>query len=283
MHRAALLALLAALQLSVGCRTTEPVEARSVSTGEEAPEPAYPNVNRRGGLSVGAAFLERFDTSLAVSSPTGVGGVLDMEELLGVDERSTVLRLDGFYAFDPRHRVDLSFYDVTRSGTESIAEDVQVGDVVIPAGGVSTGFDTQVIKAAYRYNFVHDGRAVIGISGGLHLIRVDFDIQSDLGPGISESVSAHLPLPVLGLHTEYALSPTWKLYLGTEVLQVELGSISGWIRDTRFGLDHDPFPNFGWGIGFNSFGLNGSFEDDDLKAEIDYGFQGAMIYLRSFF
>ena len=40
---------------------------------------------------------------------------------------------------------------------------------------------------------------------------------------------------------------------------------------------------FGWGVGFNSFGLNASVEDGDVVADADYAFQGFLVYVRTFF
>jgi hypothetical protein len=251
-----------------------------------APPPAshYPNLDRRFSLSVGAALLRRFDTDLQVSSAAGVGALLDLEDLLGIERDSTVLRVDASYAFNQRHSIQATWYDIGRSGSRTIGQDIEVGDVVLPAGGVTSSLGTEIIKAAYRYNFVRDERTVIGFSAGLHFMQVDFAIASDLGGGVSESFNANLPVPVLGLHGEYALGPRWKLYASAELLQVDIGFFRGLLQDNRLGIEHDLFDNVGWGVGYNSFNLNASVEGDrDLTAEMRYSFQGLMLYLRTYF
>jgi hypothetical protein len=190
---------------------------------EEDSEPGnYPNMYRKLGASVGAAFDSNFDTSVEVGADTAVGATLDLEALLGLDEKNFLVRVDSHYSFSPRHRVDVSVYDIGRGGPRTIAGDIQVGQAVIPAGEVNTSLDTRIVKAAYRYNFVVDERTAIGTSFGLHTMGIDFQVASSEFE-VSERFRVTAPLPVIGLHGEYALSKRWKLRGSAELFQIDLG------------------------------------------------------------
>ena len=66
-----------------------------------------------------------------------------------------------------------------------------------------------------------------------------------------------------------------------DFLQFDVSAYHGLITDTRLTLEHDTFHNFGWGIGFNGFRVNGQIDgNSDLVAKLDYGYQGLMVYLR---
>ena len=258
-----------------------PHSGMGASAAQDAPAEPYPNLYKRFGLAVGAAAYSNFNTTLRVDSDLLVGAVLDLEDTLGVDESSTVLRLDTFYSFNKRHRIDASFYDISRGGSRGIDEDIQVGDVVIPAGSsVDTDFDTLLFKVAYRYNFIADTRTAIGASFGLHGMRIDASLAAE-NIAIEESFKATVPLPVLGLHWEYALSPTWKLLTSVELLQVDIGDARGFLSDRRLTIEHNPFRNFGWGLGYNGFELDATIEGDgSLTGIVDYSYQGMMLFLR---
>ena len=236
---------------------------------------------RRAGLSAGAAFFGNFDTTVQVSGDAGVGALLDLEDLLDVEEDNLVARVDAFYAFSPRHRVDLNVYDIRRNGTETVGDDIQVGDVVIPAGDVHTSIDTLIVKASYRYNFVTDARTAIGASFGLHTMGIDLALSS-AEFDVSESVRATAPLPVIGLHGEYALSERWKLLASSEIFQIDIGFADGFLADNRVALEHDTFDHFGWGVAVNGFQLDASVEDDSLDADLEYAYQGVFLYLRAY-
>jgi hypothetical protein len=242
----------------------------------------YRNLYRRFSLSGGIAAYAKFDTNIQVNGRTAVGANLDMEDFLGLTNSSTVGRLDARYAFNRRHWVEASYYDIDRDGERSIPNDIQVGDVVIPAGETETNFDTQIFKLAYRYNFVTDPRTVIGASIGVHWMRIDLGVRSP-NFDVEEEFKVDAPLPLLGLHGAYALDEKWKLSAAAELLQFDLDQYRGLVTDVRLTIDHDTFENFGWGIGFNSFKVDGTFKDGDKTTNLQYGYQGLMIYLRLLF
>jgi hypothetical protein len=236
-------------------------------------------MHRKAGLSVGASFLANFDTTVQVSGEAGAGAVLDLEDFLNVDDDYLVARADLFYAFTPRHRIDFSIYDIAREGTETLPEDIVVGDETIPAGEVKTNMDTTIIKAAYRYNFVMDGRTAIGASFGFHTMAIDLGIEST-SFAVDEGFRATAPLPVLGLHGEYALSERWKLLASIEMFQIDIGFAKGYLADNRLAIEHDLFDHVGWGFALNGFQLDAEFEDDSLTGDLEYAYQGLFLYLR---
>lgn len=256
-----------------------PLIGRSVSQAQEA-EP-YPNMYRTFELSLGAAAYDNFDTTMQIDSDVGVGAILDLEDLLGLEENQTVFRGDAFYRFSPRHRINLSYYDIGRSGNKTLADDITIGNATFPAGStVESQLDTTILKLSYQYNFVTDLRTAIGASIGFHTMEIDSEFKTSSG-SIQESFNATAPLPVIGLFAEYALSPSWKLLGSTEFFQIELGEFGGFLADNRLSIENNLFKNVGWGIGFNTFTLDASMEESDLTAEIEYAFQGLMIYLRA--
>jgi len=260
----------------------EPFEPRGSGAPSDAvdDEGYYRTLYRRFSLSVGGAAYARFNTDMQISSSTAIGAELDMEKLLGLDDSSTVLRLDARYAFNRTHWVEFSYYDIERDGEKVISDPIQVGDVLIPAGQTTTHFDTAIIKAAYRYNFVTDPRTVIGASIGLHVMQIDTAVSSPTF-AVEEEFRVAAPLPLLGIHGSYALSEKWRLSAAAEFLQFDLGDYQGLITDTRLTLDHDTTRHVGWGIGFNGFQADAEVEgDDDLSSELQYGYQGVMLYLR---
>jgi hypothetical protein len=204
-----------------------------------------------------------------------------MEDFLGLDDSNFIGRLDAFYAFSRRHRVDISVFDISRDGTRTVAEDLQIGNVVIPAGEVDTSLDTLIIKAAYRYNFVADTRTAIGASLGLHTMGIDLALESPEFE-VSESFRATAPLPVIGLHGEYALSERWKLLASMELFQVDLGFAQGFVGDNRLAIEHDLFDHVGWGLAINGFRLDAEIVDSPQTADLEYAYQGVLLYLRGY-
>lgn len=253
-------------------------------TQDTVSEPhSYDQLYRRAGLSLGTAALGNFDTSVQISSTAlGAGAVLDAEDSLGIEESTSIARADAFYAFDRKHEVHFSYYDIKRNGSQAIADPIVVGDVTIPAGGVASKFDTAIAKLAYHYNFVADSRTKIGASFGLHAMTFDLGFASTTAAA-EESFKAIAPLPVIGLHGAYALDDKWTLGASVELLQVSVNDeFKGSIVDQLLTLEHDTFDNFGWGLGLNAFRLDMEVIDGGLSGEIEYAYQGLMLYMRMY-
>jgi hypothetical protein len=241
------------------------------------------NLYRRFSLGLGFAVFSGFDTAIEYGAGGLISANLDLEDELDVDEESSSARIDAQYSFSRAHRLDLSYYDIRRDGTTTLLADSQVGDILFPAGAaVSTELDTTIYKIAYRYCFVTDPKTTISASFGIHWMAIDFQMET-ASSTLEESFSVDAPLPLIGLHWEYAFTPKWRLAVGTEALRFDLGEIRGVVNDTRLTIEHDTFEHLGWGIGYNAFSLDGHVDDGDENLELEYGYQGLMVYLRTYF
>lgn len=260
--------------------------ASTAASADEAGkgETEYKNLRHKFTVSLGGALFSNFTSTVKVTGNAGVGAAVDMNDVTGLEKDATSGRIDMSYAFNERHQIDFSFYDIRRSGhTASTSQDINFGDISIPAGAaVNSAFNTRILKLAYRYNFVSEPRTVIGASFGIHSMGVQVSMDSsDLS--LEESFNQELPLPLLGLHGGYALSDKWSLLADVEVMQVDLGDFRGFIADNRLVLNHDSWEHVGWGVGFNGFRVDATAQGDDLKAQFDYGYQAVMVYLRFYF
>jgi hypothetical protein len=266
-----------------GCRSSGP---RPLEGPESWGPPSehtefYPILYRKAGIRVGGVAYRSFGTTGQVRASGGLGAVVDFEDLLGVDKSLEILRLDGFYQFNPRHRIDMSFYDIGRSGGSSLSDPIEVGEVVIPAGETGSLFDTTITKLAYRYSFVTDPRTRIAASFGLHVMKINLGIASQT-INVNESLGVTAPLPVIGLHGSYALSEKWSLEAGGEVFQLMIGDYGGTISDFRLGVNWDVFEHVGLGVELNSFNMDIEVVDGPLEADLRYGYQGVGLYLRAY-
>lgn len=269
--------------------TTAPALTADSFTEKDAPEidektgERYaPNLYRKFGISGGAAAYDDFTTNVRVSGNL-VGTSIDFEDFLALDDSTTIARFDAYYNFNKRHRIDASYYDIRRSGSRTVAEDIQFGDVLIPAGTIESFFNTRIFKLAYRYNFVADTRTVIGASFGAHVMGIDAGLRNE-NDSAEESFNVAAPLPLVGLHGAYALSDTWSLNASYEFLKFDIEAYRGFIGDLRLTVENDLFEHFGWGVGFNGFKVDGNIEGDGrLEADLEYGYQGLMLYLRGYF
>jgi len=74
---------------------------------------AFPD---RWMIRLGAYVVDGADTQVSVNSDVGLGTSIDYERDLGGDDSDTIPRIDAYYRFNARHRIDFTAFNVTRKG-----------------------------------------------------------------------------------------------------------------------------------------------------------------------
>lgn len=239
----------------------------------------------RGGLNVGAAFIADFDTTLRLDSSTlGRGTKIELENVADLDNTSEILRLDGFYRFNRKHRIDASYFNIERDSTLTVDRQIQIGDAVFPINAsLTTSVDTRVFKADYRYTILPEDTWELSASFGFHWLSTGFRFSSQ-AISVSEEFDADLPLPVLGLHGEWHLHPRVRFKASTELLYVELSdvgfanNIEGLISDTLVAFEWEAIDHLGIGVGYNYFYMDVDVDKTHLSMSMNYEYHAVLVY-----
>ena len=116
-------------------------------------------------ISLGG-FLMGFDTKARLGSrELGVGTEIDLEDDLGFNKDQNRVRLDGYWRFARKHRLEFAGY-FFRSDKERFAEEqIQWGDNVYDlSAGLRSKSSVDVVKLAYKWSFVRNDRWEGGLS-----------------------------------------------------------------------------------------------------------------------
>jgi len=234
-------------------------------------------------------FTSRYDSEIQLnSSALGVGAVIDLEDALNVDSHFGTYRIDGYYRFGKtqRHQVELHYFDSRREGDRVLTEDLQIGDIVFPAGSnVKTDFDLNFTYIDYAYAFLKDERVRLSASAGLHITKIGLRVASTAGKLEDESFTA--PLPVVGMRLDVALAKNWMLKTAVSVFYLEYDGFKGGLIDTYFGAEWTPFQHVGFGMGINSVNYdvegNGTTGGIEYDGSVKFGLTGLLVYARYFF
>jgi len=231
------------------------------------------------------------DTQSGVRVGTGLGLDLDVEDVLGLEEKTTVARAEAFWRFsrNRRHRLDASWFALRRSANRTIGEAFDIKDqngntVTIQAGSnVNSHFDLDIIEGAYSYSFVQDDRLDLAVGGGVYVMPLDFGLTSTGLTSAEGRVNFTAPLPVAGLRMDVALTPKWYVRTGAQFFYVEYQNFIGHLTQLRAALEFLPFKHFGVGIGadtmnFQLEGTKESYPNVDLKGSVELQYTGIQLY-----
>jgi hypothetical protein len=237
------------------------------------------------------AFLADLDSSFRIGAENlGIGIALDVEKFLGLDSSKSAFRFDAGWRFKKnlRHRLQLNWFSFKRSGTNTLTEDIEIGDEVILEGTtIESLFDYDLIKVKYAYSLMLDDRVDFFLGGGLYVLPIKFGLGEQGEDFTQEDVTA--PLPVFTLGFNFALSEKWFLRQDIDFLYLNIMDVKGGIVDINFAVDRRLTKNLALGLGFEVMRINveASTESDypglDFDGEFGFGYTGVQLYLKGNF
>ncbi|WP_455201241.1 hypothetical protein [Kaarinaea lacus] len=248
-------------------------------------------------LRIGGFLIDRFDTTVRLdSNQFPIGTLIDLEENFNVDSSETVVRLDGFYRFNKRHRIDWTYYRSRRNGTAIATQEYIIGDPDDPEGGIvipkdariSTQWNYDLLKLGYAYSFLNKRKYEMFIGAGLNIRNLDLEIeyQADLA-NFSEQDRIEgdglVPLPTLVFGSRWNFTEKLQCIFRYELFMLQVGDYKGSQQDFQLLLEHSTFKHVGFGLGINTVDSNIRAQSDNLRGEFDSRILGLLGYTKIYF
>ncbi|MFQ5937403.1 MAG: hypothetical protein ACE5LB_13450 [Acidiferrobacterales bacterium] len=235
----------------------------------------------RMSLNVGA-FLAEYTTDIRLSTDVGgfrLGTKINLENDLALDADDTVFRIDGYYRFRPRHRIDYSFFDLARDGTTVTRRPILFGDTFFPKGTpIVSEFDLTIYKVAYTYSFLQRRKLDLGFTAGLFGLDIEGSISGPPQSGLFEGDEGFAPFPVFGFRATYAFNPKLFFKASLEYFKINEDEIEGEVFDILAAVEYKASKHVGIGTGFNDVDLDA--EDTVERDELDLKYNGLLIYAK---
>ena len=248
----------------------------SVSAAEdEAAVYAFPD---KYMLRLGAYIVDGADTQFSVSKD-GLGAVIDYSRDLGGDSRDTIPRIDAYYRFNPRHRIDFTSFSVDRKGSRTLEIDVTIdGTDYFASETLNSDIKYTLYKLGYGYSFYHSEKVELTITAGLNFTTYDFKFSTDAGDK-AESAGFTAPLPMFGLRMGYAITPKWSVNYVAESFFIDFeDTIKGALINYELNTEYKLFKNFAIGAGLARIGSNVEVNDDDYSGKISDSYRGYTVF-----
>jgi len=249
---------------------------------ESLPDERYPDKFK---IVLGSYFIQDTNTEISINSSVGsIGATIDMERDLGTEDRLSVPRIDGYYRFNDKHRLNFGWFNIKRQGTKTILLTIEVGDEIFTANDVvDSKVDTTFYKLAYAYSFYKSPKVELSFIAGLNIL--DYSVVMDnKTSGRVEAADVTAPLPVFGLSLDYAISPRWLVHYKFETFYIELDNkIRGSLVDAELGVEYRVLKNMGIGLGFNRFALDVKVNSSSYSGGVADLYRGVNLYVSAYF
>jgi len=244
-------------------------------------------------FSIGGYAIARYDSTISLTDPDlGAGIAIDPQATLGLDFESTVLRIEGYYRFHPKHALTYSWYSIDSTGSKIIDEEFKWagpggGTIIIPAKAqVVSSLNYDIFKVGYLWSFHHTDKVELGVGAGLHITRLRMGLDASLTNPPNQSlknVNTTVPLPVFSLVLNYTVTPKFHWYLKTEAFVVKFDDWTGSYRDATLGMEYRAWQHVALGAGLSSNSLEIDEDDPNYQLRFDNSISGALLYVATYF
>jgi len=248
----------------------------------QAPETEL--VNEKFYFRVGGQAFTRLRTTVRIDSErVGNGTEFTLEDATNLEEKIAIARLDGIYRFTDKHSMGFSYYDIDRTGSAILDEEITWDGEVFPIDiTVESLFRQQVLEISYAYSFLLRPKGVMAVTAGLHTMKFHTGLR-EVGGDKERTNSTEAPLPSIGIRGQYRFGEKWRFVGKINWLDVSVGDYRGKLADTLLTVEHDTWDRVGLGFGINSFGLKLESGDANLKGFFDIKFDSFVVFFKGHF
>jgi len=246
-----------------------------------SPATAQTSGQEKFSVSIGLFVTDRDSaTRFDAQTTSMIGTEVDMETTFGLDTSDSVFRLDGYYRFNQKHRIDFSWFDLSRTGSKQIQRDIDWNDTLFVVDTViNSDFDLSIYKVAYTWSFMRRDKGYLGLTAGLYIADITTSISAP-AVGTREDGGFTAPLPVIGLRGEYYFSDKWSFRASSEIFAFAYGDFDGSLYDIYAGVDYQLFERVAIGVGLNSVRMNIGVTKENANGDLDWRYDGGLLFLK---
>jgi hypothetical protein len=244
-------------------------------------------------FAIGGYALVKYDSAISMTDPDlGAGISINPQDTLGIDLENTVLRIEGYYRFHPKHALTYAWYSIDSTGSKTMSEefdwvDPEGNPITIPVGAeVISSFNYDIFKVGYLWSFHHTDKVELGVGAGLHITRLSMGIDADRTSQPTPStqkVETTVPLPVISLVLNYNVTPKFHWFLKTEAFVVKFDDWTGSYRDATFGMEYRAWKHVALGAGLSSNSLEIEEDVPEYRLRFTNSIGGALLYVATYF
>ena len=228
--------------------------------------------------------VNQASTDILVLSSAGVGTIISFDEDLGGEDSATIPRIDGYYRFNERHRIDFSSFAIDRDGSETLIADLSIGDQdYFVNETVKSEIKYNLLKLGYAYSFYHSPSVELSLTAGLNITDYEFNYSLDDGSNASSS-GATAPLPMFGLRMSYAINSNWSVHYISESFVIEIGDdLKGTLLNYELDLEYKFDNRLAIGAGFARSSIDLEAKDSDWTGSITDSYRGMVLFAAYYF
>ena len=233
--------------------------------------------------------VNQFDTKLEINGQTTRGTDVNLENN-GLPHRKGSFDAGGTWRFYPRHRVDVEWFQTSRSGTRTYADSITIGDNVYPVGAtVAADTKYRFLLADYRYSFMKTDELELAGAIGFYGAHFSFDLNATGAQAAgtartsSTSVSTPVPLPVVGITADWYVNQRLKLFGFVEGMKANIANVDGRVLVTGAAAEYMFTRGLGVGARYMYTDINADVTRTHFNGNLNWRMNTVALYAKVLF
>jgi len=214
---------------------------------------------------------------------------IDFNKQFGTNADQTRWRADVLWRITQRQHLRFMYFSNDIKRTRTIDQDLAWGDYTFVAGGQVTAEQKfSVYELSYEFAFLRADNYEVVASGGIHYDdltvtlsgNATLTVDTPTGPVqqpttfTTKQSSVPVPLPVLGVRGDWAVSDHVYLDGSVQVFKLSYQGIDGNWSDLRAGAAWMFNHHFGIGIGYDRFATHVDLNKGSFNGRLNVGYSG---------
>ncbi len=235
-------------------------------------------------IRLSAYYVDRASTSFLILDSNGLGARVSFDKDLGGDTTDSDARIDGYYRFNDRHRLEFGRFAVDRDGVTTLTGGLKIGDEEFFFDEtIISNIKYTITKVGYAYSFYHSPEVEMTLVAGLNITDYEISYRND-DSTTSGASGVTAPLPLFGLQMTYAFSPKWSVHYLSEVFYIDIeDTLKGTLLNSELVWEYKAFKNFAIGAGTTRVSTDFDVDDDDWQGSFSDSHRGYLLYGKLYF
>jgi hypothetical protein len=238
--------------------------------------------DKRFSFAAGA-FITYHDTRIRLDTDAGPGTEVSLENDMGLDATTNIMRVDAAWRFSERHKLLFGFFDLSQTGSKTLDLDLVInGDTYLEGESILTDWKMQLLELGYSYRIRGNKRTQWWLNAGFFVQDTEIAVAETATGGNVSSEDVVLPLPKIGLGVDHVFNEHWFGHAGVDVFKLEIGDVDGSLVDFRVTLDYLFTESFSVGAGWHLINLAVDLDKSvsGWQGRFDWETRGLMLYGR---
>jgi len=224
-------------------------------------------------------FVPVNNTKVQVEANGSVSGTqIDFQKDLGLNATQLTFLINFQWRISRRSRLNLSYYDMTRSATHTLQKDITFKDETYHINStVNSYFNTAIYQFSYGYAFIEKPTYEVGVLIGAHTVGSKAGISlegSGSGINTNNNFGFTAPLPDLGIWGGYAFSDRFAVNLDFDYLALTINNINGRLIAYDFIFTYKLLRQLNLSLGYSGLNFTIKTTKNNFSGDFRWGYNG---------